>query len=353
VQIRDAHKKLLPWLRWNYNGRRGAFHSPLIREVELDTTTQCFGLSSCRDDCTYRFSRNLGLVLPPNSALNILERLRSLGLKRVVFSGGGEPLNPQNPGFPKILKNAAGQGWETELLTNGLFLSADRLSSILPFLKTLRISIPPLINHYHHLANIEDKLRDIVHYRDCAQLKTRITASLLIRPDTPEAEIKQDITVLINLGFDLLRFKPTHVWRGDGQLYLDIPAYRRLIQFIVGLNHPKIIVAKIDQLLDLAPATYPLCYFADFNPFVIGANGLNYACCEHKYQVEYERPDPFSPVTVRPDCFAGCKGDLANRLLDRLVKGYAQYQEKLFGFAPYLELADLILPALIRSHPQT
>jgi len=361
----SSAQKLLPWLRWNAGGRKTPFSGSLVQEVELDTTTQCSGLPSCREQCTYAHSRNRGDYLRLELADEILDQLFSLGLRTVVFSGGGEPLEPENVGFSEILQLASSKGFEAELLTNGMFLTPDRLPAILPHLRLLRFSIPPFLKGYSHLKALFDRIKGAIEYRNQQGLEMVIMASLLIRPDTPEEEVQEDVRVLVGLGVDKIRFKPTHTWETGENLHLKVRAYQQIIDFIGALDHPQVTVSKIDRLLKVEDVDSLSCYYADFNPFVIGADGLNYACCEHKYHGEYQRGDlnaqsaeeilsftGQNPQLILPGCFMGCKGDLANRYLHLLVQGYASLGEDMFSQVPYQELADAALLSLVRSHPR-
>ena len=360
------YQPLLDWLQWNHSGREGIFRSQLVREVEIDTTTNCSGLPSCAKDCTYRHSRGAGHALRPNLAERILEELYDLGIRRAIFSGGGEPLEPANlSSFLQILELSNSKDFEVELLTNGRFLTADILPKLLPYLAVLRVSIPPFLNGYSHLQTILPHLKNAVQYRTRQELELQITASLLIRPDTPEQEIRGDIKNLSRLGIDLIRFKPTHIWDYKGHLYLDIPAYKNIIKFILGLNHPRVTISKINRLFEVGSLNYRYCYYSDFNPFVIGANGKNYACCEHKYHTPFQQGDFSSqsskeilgakmhPQRVLAGCFAGCKGDLANRFFYLLVQGYERLGVKIFLNEEYQQIAEKTLLALKRSNPNT
>ncbi len=307
-------------------------------------------------------------------------------MEKLIFSGGGEPLEPfpdeiyrdiarkakikNVPGVQNIainfigILNVAGYfGFENVLLTNGVYLGWNISPQILRALKLLRISIPPVLHGYDHLDRIHDNIEAAVCYKKDQDLPVKIVASLLIRPDTPQGEITDRIATLNDLGVDLVRFKPTHLWREDGSRSIGTTNYHDITQFILGLNHPKVKVAKINRLLtEDVMRTYNSCYYADFNPLVIGADGLNYACCETKYLPAFKRGNLHQnsileilglvsqkPQPVLPACFSGCKGDLANRHLHVLVKAYQAKTDAIFDEPKYLEHAEAALAALVRS----
>lgn len=362
VQIK--YQPLRAWLRWNQAGRSGRFVNALVREAEMDVTTSCSGLPSCARDCTYLHSRKLGAQLAVSQADSILHQLRELNIRRIIFSGGGEPL--ESLLFPIIVERAGATGFEIEVLTNGKFLTAGIVPSLLPHLSVLRISIPPFLRGYCHLDAIRDQIQAAVEYRDKNALNMRIIASCLVQPDTPREEIVSAISSLTALGIDGIRFKPTHFWGAGGCLHLDILRYREVTNFILSLQHPKVSVSKIDRLLGTGLASPLFCYYADFNPFVIGSDGKNYACCEHKYHLEFQRGDfnrqsaeeilSFTvqhPQLKQRGCFTGCKGDMANRSLSFLLQGYQIYGDALFNKYIYRLAADNALVSISRSNPQT
>ena len=251
------------------------------------------------------------------------------------------------------------------MLTNGRFLVADVLPSLLPHLAVLRVSIPPFLQGYDHLQTIHSQIEAAVGFRNEQGLGAKIMASLLIRPRTPKEEIASNISILSELGVDSIRLKPTHMRTSGDKKYLDIRAYHEILEFIRSLNAPNVVISKINQLQTRTEFRYPLCYYSDFNPFNIGADGKIYACCEQKYKIPFlrgnlnqesakqvlERTQIF-PFPVKEECFAGCKGDLANIALSRLVEGYKQQGDNIFAQAKYQEVADEALVYLVRSSPQ-
>ena len=359
ARVGNNYKALLAWLKWNKAGRQGCFNNSLVREVEVDITTKCSGLPSCSDQCTYRHAKGLGQEIDLDLADRNFAQLQDLNMRRMIFSGGGEPL--EATGFMAFVGAAARHGFEIELLTNGKFLTADLLPELFPHLAILRVSIPPVLRGYSHLKTIAEQLEAAVAQKG----KTEVSASLLIRPDTPEAEIELDIAVLSDLGVDAIRFKPTHFWRETNDLYLDAMAYQDIVRFIAAIGHPLVRISKVDRLISVPRLEYPFCYWADFNPFVIGADGKNYACCETKYRPEYQRGDfeiqtaeqilelvARRPQNIMARCFAGCKGDLANRYLQALILGHDLLGDDVFENLHYKTLADAALTALVRSHPR-
>lgn len=366
MKINAKYGPLLDYLKWNASGRVPPLRNPLVKNIELDPTTVCPGLPSCWDNCTYAHSRGLRYTMGLPLAEKILSSAASLGINSILFSGGGEPLVPVKSNFTAILKMAHSKGFECSLMTNGIFLDEGTIPEILPYLKTLRVSIPSIGKGYDHLAVIKHGLEKAVNYRRSKDLGLEIAASVLIYPDTPFDEIDIKIFILDSIGLDTIRFKPAHVRKENGDLHLDISAFNKAVTHLQAHRNPKIRISKIDQLQTKSDEHYDNCYYHDFNPMVAGADGNTYACCEHKYQPDFlianlklsdaeEMLDAAGtePFKVRKGCFAGCKGDLANMMLNRLVEAYAKVGDNIFLDLANRILADNALIYLTRTDPRS
>jgi len=370
IEKTRPHKRhpLTSWLDWNRGGRKGSFESPHVKEFEMDTTTNCSGLRSCSAQCSYLHSRKMGHSMDLPLGDSIAKQLSELNYKRVIFSGGGEPLEPQNiASFTKILEAASSNDLEAALITNGKHMNADLIPSLLSHLMVLRFSVPPFLHGYHHLRTIQGKIREAVRYKNMQGLDAKIIASLLIRPDTPMDEVRENIFALHDIGVDSIRIKPTHIQKNktDGK-HLKAKAYAELLDFIRALNITNVVISKIDQLLVDPNYQYEYCYYNDFNPFSIGADGLVYACCEHKYKPAFLRGNLNNesaqevlrrtnshPFSIRKGCFVGCKGHLANVALSKLAEAYQEQEAGIFSNPEYQQIADEALVYLVRTNSKS
>lgn len=92
----------------------------------------------CSQACPYCWGpRRFRHHVDAESAQRIITRIKELGVRRIVFTGG-DPL--QHPEAVKLIKYAKGTGLETALSTTGDFVTLDTLKGLAPFLDL--ISLP-------------------------------------------------------------------------------------------------------------------------------------------------------------------------------------------------------------------
>ena len=105
--------------------------------LELDISSKC--THKCKW-CVDPPGSHEGLFMPLLTAISILGESRKLGVKGIVFKGGGE--STLHPDFPRILKAASEQGFETGIVTNGSMLGSDEIiDSIVNYSSYVRVSV--------------------------------------------------------------------------------------------------------------------------------------------------------------------------------------------------------------------
>lgn len=94
--------------------------------------------AKCSQACPYCWGpRRFRIPVDTETAQRILTRIKELGVRRVVFTGG-DPL--QRPDAPDLIQFAKGVGLETALSTVGDFVTPDILEQVSPYLDL--ISLP-------------------------------------------------------------------------------------------------------------------------------------------------------------------------------------------------------------------
>lgn len=78
--------------------------------------------SSCNLNCPYCIDRyaRIGSKIPTKRMLELLDELKVLGVKSIVYFGGGEPL--MHPGIERILERTRELGIDCAINTNGILL---------------------------------------------------------------------------------------------------------------------------------------------------------------------------------------------------------------------------------------
>lgn len=94
--------------------------------------------AACSQACPYCWGpRRFGRPVDTETAQRIITRIRDLGVRRVVLTGG-DPL--QRPDAPDLIRFAKGLGLETALSTTGDFVTSEILERLSPYLDL--ISLP-------------------------------------------------------------------------------------------------------------------------------------------------------------------------------------------------------------------
>lgn len=391
AMLTDASRMLLDWLRWNLAGRPDKGNTFSVFKYgrqfpvycEVDTTTECSGTLGCTLHCTYRDKHTKGVVLDYDLGRYFLDKACDLGVRGILFSGGGENLEAcAYDRFLSLLKYAKrDKGLDTILATNARFLSFDRMQEISLYLDSMRISIPPNRGDYCHAGLVAPSvtaLRKVVlsHIvlgagRDNTM---KIIANILMSPQMPQNELEALIRMFSQMGVDGIRLKPMHEFQDDGSFKVRPTAYARHIETIHTLisddrlRLPEVSVAKIHGMLSLeiTPRLQPqYCWYRDFNPLVLGADGHLYACCEMKYEKRpfdkgqlLHKEDNLSDLLgvqktphpiMKANCFKGCKGYLPNNDLQLLLDKYGELTESIFEDCEAIAARNRVLASLPRT----
>ena len=122
--------------------------------VELDL------VSFCTDNCWWCVDpKHMNISMKLETVLNILNELNLLGIKAIVYKGGGEPsLHKQ---FMEVIKTTRDYQFETGIVTNGQSLIND-YEGIVKFVNYIRISIDgPTPESHQNIHNVDDFKRRI------------------------------------------------------------------------------------------------------------------------------------------------------------------------------------------------
>lgn len=357
----DNSKILLDWLEWHVLKNRSTnysiFNYPKIYrpEFEMDTTLFCRGTPACKHDCTYR-NKHLLRCLDLKKAEYIIERSKHLGFKGILFSGGGENLEPEAyNNFLQIARFAKENGFSINLATNGVNLDPIRIAELAQLLDSIRFSIPPKTSHqtaYSHVGTIANQIHQMHKYIQTNFLETRIYANVLMTPLMEMSELESTVLLLSQLGVDTIRFKATHE-SIDGKFIIRPQQYKKHIRLLKIIENdpayhlPKLTISKLEEMTTepFGPFPFDACYYRDFNPLVVGCDGHNYSCCELKYEAApfdlgeilntSDNLEMLTRAQVRPQvitsrCFRGCKGYLINKDLQILINEYRVLGDTLF-----------------------
>jgi len=270
-------------------------------------------------------------VMSLQLAKKILSEAQFLGVKSVVYSGGGEPL--LNPEFELITEVAAQAGLDQGIYTNGCFIDAQikPLSHMMKFIYiSLDAATKETYERIKHSNQFERVLRNI---RTLAEQKGKAKVGLgfLVSPENSD-EIEMFADFLDRFDVDYIQYRPAIVNDIDKQWLKSV--IRRL-QRVEG---QRTIVAnyKFQELLNDGKRTYKEC-FGHYFLSGITADGTVWLCLNHRYHEQFKLGDAntdtlcdiWSEKRIREvkkeldisKCPILCRPHELNKVLAALIKG--------------------------------
>jgi radical SAM protein with 4Fe4S-binding SPASM domain len=166
--------------------------------------------------CSYEeLNRRENVFLDPRNFVRLLRSLRSLEVKSIEFSGGGEPtLHPQ---FCELVRRAANERFELGLLTNGSLLSGRIADVVVDHFTYLRVSVDAsdirVYNQIHRppetygFETILNNLEEVISKKIKRNSKLTVGAKVLVC-QTNMNFIEDIVNLTKDIGCDYVQFKP-------------------------------------------------------------------------------------------------------------------------------------------------
>lgn len=144
---------------------------PMVSRLKLNgvSTVDFHITAKCSQACPYCWGpRRFRTPVETETAKAIIARIKSLGVRRIVFTGG-DPL--QRPDAPELVRYAKEIGLETALSTTGDLLTREILQELSPYLDLISLpldgsneAISARTKHPGHYANILQSLEWLREY---------------------------------------------------------------------------------------------------------------------------------------------------------------------------------------------
>jgi len=137
--------------------------------------------NECNLACRFCISKKYlkkGEFLPANTAYDLFEDLDQMGVKSIVFSGGGEPL--LHPHFDDII-TAANSAFKIGLFTNGLELYNH--IDVLKRFTFIKISLDAGSKESYKIIKGKDKFNQVIENAFLAQTYTNVTIGYVLQPE--------------------------------------------------------------------------------------------------------------------------------------------------------------------------
>jgi radical SAM protein with 4Fe4S-binding SPASM domain len=254
--------------------------NPFPRSVEIDPS------NACNHDCGFCIYHSMHQPgrreqLPRERLFSLIDELRDLGCRSILFVGGGEPMT--HPAVVDAIEQAAGYGIACGLVTNGSLVDPDKGLRLKRAATYVRFSFDAATRETHLALHRHDDFERIVaNLRALARVPGPCTvgAGYFINRENVH-EIVDNARLVKSSGADYIQFKT----------YSGIPLDAAL--------HAQVLTA-IDRALDLADESfdvhvaerifenqafqvrgYTRCHFQAMKT-IVNADGSVYLCAQKR-----------------------------------------------------------------------
>jgi len=267
---------------------------PVTLEIDLS--------NACNMDCiwcTYK-GKLKGEILIRSLVKKAIIEGRKLGIKSVVFNGGGEPLT--SPHLLYAVKLASIEGLKTALITNGSLLDKNKIKDLLLYTEFIRISLDAASEKTFDLIRrprggrdgfqcVLENIKKFTEIRRKINSKTEIGIGYLVSHLNIQ-EIEKAASLARSLGADYIQFRPVC----DHEPDFDDTFLKKLSHYMEGAKKYETKKFKVIFLLhrflqkNEAEKNYSKC-LANYLTAVLCADGKVYLCCQHKLNSKFEIGD--------------------------------------------------------------
>jgi len=302
----------------------------------------------CNNKCHYCEYRKETASIDRKQFITVLKRLRHIGVKGVILSGGGEPLlNPEAGYFLQMIRK---NGFDAALITNLNVYNNDLFRSILETTEWCRISLDACTGRtYKKIRGVDrfdravDNIRRLVRLKERMRSRTTIGIQMVVCKENMR-EIAGIIKLSSTLRVDYIHIRPLEILPRKPLPYSE-QDYRRVCSQIEKAGHMEtssfeiIFSNKWDIVNPNHRGKSHGFTFCHGYPFIgaVDARGDYYACC-HKVENREKKfcygniiSEPAKKIMSRrkriarkitlKDCYLECRGSNLNRRLESLLRG--------------------------------
>lgn len=217
----------------------------------------------CNLNCSFcmyaRYLKRNKDILPWKIYCNLLIELKSLGIKSITFTGGGEPL--MNPRFNNMVIKAYLLGFKIGLITNGTYLHEVKN---LNYFKFIRVSLDAYDEDSYYEIKGKSLFNQVIkNIKEAANSgKTDIGVSYVVCEENIDG-IQKIQEILKESGIKYIQFKPAWINGKKINLPKEINGEKTIItdRYVAKDNLPCLIAGLIG---------------------IVGADSKVYFCCQYR-----------------------------------------------------------------------
>lgn len=323
----DANKimyhsdRLVAWLKDEY---RDIY--PVTVELHIS--------GRCNNNCYYCFdkSNKSGKLMTEDDAFSIIDKLKNMGVRSIVLSGGGEPtMNKDAGGIIQYIRHV---DIEVGLITNGVSMSSELIDTIVNCCTWVRVSYdstnPDTYKKIRKTDNASDVFFNLKKLGERAKECT-VGAQIVVN-DYNLYDLQNTANDLSGIGLNYLQIRPLENIEYGGVAINHIKAQLKILKKTYG---DWLILPQKWELID-QDRGYDRCWCY---PFIgtITVDGEIYICCHHindrKYYYGNLLNDDIPKIINKreivaknihlEDCPKLCRGNSINTTLEKVKQGIA------------------------------
>lgn len=298
--------------------------------VEMDLSDWCnLGCSWCRFSKAHHND-----VMSLDSARHILQQLKDVGVKSVVYSGGGSPL--MNSDFDEIVKHGCSLGLDQGIYTNGTEVH-KHIEALKSQMKWIYVSLDAATRETYLKIKGKDQFQQVlsnIALLTAEKPKAKIGVGFLVSAENAHEAISF-AELCRGLNVDYVQYRPAVVEGINRDWLREVVSCLTLVESM----DPRITIAwyKFNDLLrNDGGRTYMKCYGHNFLGG-ISANCTVWFCLNYRYRRGYDigslKNESFESIWLgrrrkelmeRIDvtkCPKLCRPHELNKALDIMVKG--------------------------------
>src|SRR3989344_902086 len=207
LQQFDIQKKIL----WHTD----RLNSWLKDETVYPITIEIDPSNACNESCIWccwEDHRKGADVMDKELLEKIIKNLAKVGIKGLIWTGGGEPL--VNKYTVEYMKLARDLGMENGMFTNGILMTPEKIPTIVECCTWIRISLgtatSDTFKKCHGTADFEkiiENIKEFVRVRKNMNKTISIGLSMMVHPDNYH-ELYEEAKLAKKLGVDYFQGKP-------------------------------------------------------------------------------------------------------------------------------------------------
>lgn len=253
----------------------------------------------CNHDCpfcTFResvhFSPTRSAIFPEKLIEQTVKDLKTLGVKAVVYSGGGEPLLYSK--VREVMREVAGVKIRQGLVTNGVNIEKPEIAeTILEICDWIRISVDAGSQEVYKkthgsgrdFSQIVKNIKKLIKKRGNKK-KPKIGVSFLLNMQN-FSDLLPSASLFKEVGVDYFQVKPIVISAEErlssGNIFWKTEIFNQLVALPVQAEQPRYMVYTlgfkfVDMMTAVDKKQFKKCYGHPFYP-VITATGDVYVCC--------------------------------------------------------------------------